>query len=113
MKNVFSILRKKSSVKLHDGRVVEIKPVTLERSGGFIKAMAGVIDFLSSDPSIVELFSTHAKEMMDIVESTTDLQRSDIEKMDGADFLKLFGRVLEINEDFFLRAVSATLDPAN
>jgi hypothetical protein len=97
------------------GRPFHVRPLGVREFGAMSKATTMLLAACSSGNDEAEMYvAEHAGDLIPFVAAATDTPAPDIEAQfarDGAGFLELFEKALDVNRDFFVRCVGMKQGP--
>jgi hypothetical protein len=112
-----------ASVELYDGSSVQIYKCKLKHAAKVARAVNTVLMGLGVDSiegassinldnpqTLLSTLDISSESLMDALEALTSLDRDAIDELDLDDALKLLGKVVEVNRDFFLKRVMSALN---
>lgn len=94
-----------------NGELLTIKPFKFAQLPKVFKLVQPIVDTLNSMPGatkaqlITTMVAEHGERVLDLIVIVTGKDRAWAEELDTDDGIRLLGAVLEVNYDFFIRAV--------
>jgi hypothetical protein len=87
------------------GRVVKILPLKVRHLAAFQRAATSEVMAELLTGRIMEALAAHEDAMVDLARIGSGLTADEVADLDGAEFVRLLGAVVEVNVDFFHRAI--------